>query len=52
MLGNNLSPLGSAAAAGSYLAALGEMLHPGGVTISTGLDAVACCRPAPADHRA
>jgi SAM-dependent methyltransferase len=38
MLGNNLSLLGSPAAAGSFLAALGALLRPGGLIVGTCLD--------------
>ena len=38
MLGNNLGLLGSADAAGTYLAALGDLLRPGGVIVGTCLD--------------
>ncbi len=38
LLGSNLSLLGSPAAAPSFLAALGELLRPGGVIVGTCLD--------------
>jgi SAM-dependent methyltransferase len=39
MLGNNIGLLGSADAAGAYLAALGVLLRPGGLIVGTCLDA-------------
>ncbi len=38
LLGNNLGLLGSAATAPSFLAAVGELIRPGGVIVGTGLD--------------
>ena len=45
MLGNNLGLLGSADTAGTYLAALGDLLRPGGVIVGTCLDVYETDKP-------